>query len=83
MAKMEAAKKGKEDTDDYISVMLDTFNAIKSIEGNDTAAGMLSLLSGGNFESATMAEIKAAQELLSDFKFTTGANGYTTIANID
>jgi hypothetical protein len=63
--------------------MLKTYNNLENIYGETAAAGMLSLLSGGDFESATMAEIKAAQELLSDFKFTTGANGYTTIANID
>jgi hypothetical protein len=61
MAKMEAAKKGKEGTDEYIDTMLDTYDTIKAATGNeDAAAGMLSLLSGGDFESATIKEMEAA-----------------------
>jgi hypothetical protein len=49
--------------------MMDTYDAIKNATGGseDTAAGMLSLMSGGDFESATIKEMEAAQDLINDF----------------
>jgi hypothetical protein len=48
--------------------MLDTYDTIKAATGNeDAAAGMLSLLSGGDFESATVKEMEEAQKLIQDF----------------
>ena len=61
-----AAKEGKANADAYVDTMMDAYESIKQATGDENAAaGMLSLLSGDNFESATIAEIEAAKGLLS------------------
>lgn len=64
---LEATKKGKQETDKYISQMMDIYNTIKDNadqNGELAATGMLSLLSGGNFDTATYEEIEAAKKFL-------------------
>jgi hypothetical protein len=61
--------------------MMDTYDAIKAATGNENAAaGLLSLMSGGDFESATVAEMEAAKDLIGKLSLT---NEDGTFANTE
>jgi hypothetical protein len=65
LSRLEGTKQGKSGADAYIEQMMNVYDRIKedsTVENSEAAAaGILSLLSSGNFDNATMAEIKAAQ----------------------
>jgi hypothetical protein len=62
LAEATATEKGKKEADAYIDRMMDTYETIKqdSAGGEKAAAGMLALMSGNNFDQATVEEMKAA-----------------------
>jgi hypothetical protein len=44
--------------------MMDTYEDLKGEYGETAAGGLLSFMSGGNFDSATLGEMKEAQEVI-------------------
>lgn len=63
------AKEGQAVGNNYISTMTSLYDAMESTLTKDEASGILSLLTGGDFESATQAEINAVQTLFDGIDF--------------
>ena len=85
LSRLEGTKQGKSGADAYIEQMMNVYDRIKedsTVKNSEAAAaGILSLLSSGNFDNATMAEIKAAQTYIKNMQ-TDGQYDQKKIAEI-
>ena len=65
-----AHQAGTDSVNNYTDAMSTTYKSLQQTVGKDAAGGFLSLLTGGDFDTATKKEIDAVKKILSDSNLT-------------